>query len=166
MSLAAIMLEQLAVARRIVEDGCEVVPAWRVTTPEGTFLILTPFDPDKPEQRDRALFMLSRFMTWKMATSFVVAAETFVGAEITRSGEEAVLCVGVSRAERLCVLQRICRQGDDIEFGQQEWIDEGQIDDLYFTLLPTGRSEISAEEATELIAVFGEDGELAAQRLS
>jgi hypothetical protein len=28
MSLAAIMLDQLAAARRIVEDGQEVVPAW------------------------------------------------------------------------------------------------------------------------------------------
>ena len=38
------MLEQLAVGRRIVEDGEEVVPAWRITTPEGTFLIFTRFD--------------------------------------------------------------------------------------------------------------------------
>ena len=31
------MLEQLSVARRMIEDGQEVVPAWRITTPEGTF---------------------------------------------------------------------------------------------------------------------------------
>lgn len=165
MSLAAIMIEQLAVARRIVEDGHEVVPAWRIATPEAAFLILTRFDPDKPEQRDRALFLISRFMTWKMATSFVVAAETWPGAEITRSGEEAVLCVGVSRLERLCVIQRIHR-GDSVHFGPHEWLDEEQIDDVYFQLLPTGMSEISAEEAAELAAIFGEDGELAAERLS
>ena len=39
MSLSSIMLEQLSVARRIIEDGQEVVPAWRITTPDGTFLI-------------------------------------------------------------------------------------------------------------------------------
>ena len=54
MSLATIMLEQLAAARRIVEDGHEMVPAWRIATAEGTFLILTRFDTDKDEQRKRA----------------------------------------------------------------------------------------------------------------
>jgi hypothetical protein len=35
-------------------DGHEVVPAWRILAPDGDFLILTQFDPDKPEQRERA----------------------------------------------------------------------------------------------------------------
>ena len=35
MSLSEIMLEQLGVAHAIVEDGHEVVPAWRIGTPEG-----------------------------------------------------------------------------------------------------------------------------------
>jgi hypothetical protein len=38
----------LAIAR----DGQEVVPAWRILAPAGDFLILTQFDPDKPEQRE------------------------------------------------------------------------------------------------------------------
>jgi len=46
MSLVDIMLEQLATARRIVEDGHEVVPAWRISTPEGSYLVLTRFDTD------------------------------------------------------------------------------------------------------------------------
>ena len=53
MSLATIMLDQLAVARRIVEDGKEMVPAWRITTPEGTFLILTRFDTTSRTTRAR-----------------------------------------------------------------------------------------------------------------
>ena len=56
MSLATLMLEQLAVARRIIEDGQEVVPAWRIETPDGVFLILTPFDASKPEIRERGFF--------------------------------------------------------------------------------------------------------------
>ena len=36
MSLATIMLEQLAAARRVIEDGHEMVPAWRIATLEGT----------------------------------------------------------------------------------------------------------------------------------
>ena len=56
MSLATLMLEQLAVARRIIEDGEEVVPAWRITTPEGAFLIFTSFDADTAEQRETRSF--------------------------------------------------------------------------------------------------------------
>ena len=85
MSLATLMFEQLAVARRIIEDGEEVVPAWRITTPEGAFLIR--FDADKPEQREHAAVLISRFMAWKMATSFVLTAEKWLGAE----GEDALL---------------------------------------------------------------------------
>ena len=70
MSLVDIMLDQLAAARRIVEDGAEVVPAWLITTPEGSYLIITPFDHNKPGQRERALFLISRFMAWRMASEF------------------------------------------------------------------------------------------------
>ena len=43
MSLATIMLDQLTVARRIIADGQEVLPAWRISSPEGDFLIFTRF---------------------------------------------------------------------------------------------------------------------------
>jgi hypothetical protein len=39
-----------------------VVPAWRITTLEGAFLILTRLDADKPEQRQHARELISRFM--------------------------------------------------------------------------------------------------------
>jgi hypothetical protein len=38
-----------------------VVPAWRIDTPEGVFLIFSPFDAAKPEQRE-------------IATSFVLCS--------------------------------------------------------------------------------------------
>jgi hypothetical protein len=34
-------------------------------------------------------------MAWKCATGFVLTAETWLGPERTRSGEEAVLTIGV-----------------------------------------------------------------------
>ena len=74
----------LAIAR----DGHEVVPAWRILAPDGDFLILTQFDPDRPEQRERAFALVPRFMAWKLATGFVLTAETWLGPERTRSGEE------------------------------------------------------------------------------
>jgi hypothetical protein len=41
-----------------------------------------------------------------------------------------------------------------------------QVDETYFNRLPTGRSEITAEEAHELAVIFGKGGELAAEPLS
>jgi hypothetical protein len=163
MSLATLMLEQLAVARRIIEDGQVVVPAWRIASPEGTFLIFTPFDTAKPEQRENAMFLISRFMAWKMATSFVFTGEPWLGAD----GEDALHIVGVSLHERLAVVQRIKRgDGDDVSFSQPMWLARHHVDDRYIAMLPRGETEITTDEAAMLTRIFGKDGELAAERLS
>jgi hypothetical protein len=161
MSLATIMLEQLAVARRIVENSEEVVPAWRITTPDGSFLILTRFATDKPEQREQAIRLISRFMAWKMATSFVLTAETWLGAD----GEDAMFIIGVSLHERLAVLQRI-KRGEDVSFSEPMWLARHHVDEQYFAMLPKGATEVSAEEEAELTRIFGKNGELRAERLS
>lgn len=152
------MLEQLAVARRIVEDGKEVVPAWRITTPEGAFLILTRFDP---ERREKATVLISRFMAWKMATSFVLTAETWLGAD----GEDTLLIIGVSRHERLAIMQRI-KRGDDVSFSEPAWLPRHHVDDRYFAMLPRGHTEVTAQEVAALERVFGKNGDLPAERLS
>jgi hypothetical protein len=161
MSLATLMLEQLAVARRIIEDGQEVVPAWRIETPDGVFLILTPFNAARAEQRENALFLISRFMAWKMATSFVFTAEPWLGAD----GEDALHIIGVSLHERLAVVQRI-KQGEDVSFSQPMWLARHHVEDRYIAMLPRGQTEITAEEAVMLARVFGKNGELPAERLS
>ena len=97
MSLRELMLEELARGLQIIRDGHELVPAWHITTPEGQFVILTRFDPDEPDQRERMLMLVPRFMAWKLATSFVLTAETWLGPERTRSGEEAIATIGVSQ---------------------------------------------------------------------
>jgi hypothetical protein len=155
------MLDQLAVARRIIEDGHEVVSAWRIMTPEGGFVIFTRFDTDKPEQRDHAIALISRFMVWKMATCFVLTVEPWLGAEV----DDALLVVGVSHHERLAVVQRI-KRGEDVSFSQPMWLAPHHVDDRYFRMLPRGQTEITAEEATALARVFGKDGELPAERVS
>ena len=160
MSLATLMLEQLAVARRIVEDGHEVVPAWRIMTAEGAFLILTRFDANPPEKREHALFLISRFMAWKMATSFVLTAEPWLGAE----GEDALHIIGVSLHERLAVVQRI-KRGDDVSFSQPMWLARHHVDDRYVAMLPRGQTEITTADAAMLARIFGKDGELPAERL-
>ena len=166
MSIRDVMLEQLSVARRIVTDGHEVVPAWRIETPDGAWLILTRFDPNRPGQSDRALHLIKRFMVWKLAHAFVLAAETWLGPVVTRRGEEAVTAVGVSRADRLGVIQRIRRKGDDVDFGPLEWLTPEQMDPLYWTLLPRREESVTLEEAMDLALIFGESGELPAQKIN
>ena len=94
MSLIDIMIDQMGDARRALEDGKPVVPTWVIATPEGTYRIYTEFDAAKPEQRERALLLVSRFMTWRLATSFVLTSEVWLGPEFKHGGEQAILSVG------------------------------------------------------------------------
>ena len=81
-----------------------------------------------------------------------------------RGGSEALLVVGISYHERLAAMQRF-RRATVVTFAPVAWLNE-QVEEAYFKLLPTGRSEITAEEAHELAVIFGKDGEMAAERLS
>ena len=96
-----------------------------------------------------------------MATSFVLAAETWVGAD----GEDALFIIGVSRHQRLAALQRI-KRGDPVGFSEPMWLAKHHVDDRYFEMLPRGEMVISAEEAAELARIFAKNGELPADRLS
>ena len=78
-------------------------------------------------------------------------------------GEEALLVVGVSFHERRAALQRI-RDGGT--FDAVEWLEPDQVDEAYLRLLPSGAGEITIEEVAELLAIFGEGGEMKAERLS
>jgi hypothetical protein len=50
-------------------------------------------------------------MVWKLARSFILTAETWIGPAGTCAGIKAVTAVGVSRSERLGVMQEIRRNG-------------------------------------------------------
>jgi len=141
------------------------LPSWRILSPEGDFVVVTPFDPDKPDQREQMLALVPRLMAWKLATAFVLTAESWLGPERTHSGEEAVLTIGVSRHERLGVIRRV-RKTPGVEFAPPEWLPADALDENYFRLLPYGQSIVTTEEATMLAAVFGEDGEVPARPLS
>src|ERR1700761_4891430 len=132
--LRDLMLADLERGLDLVRDGHEVVPTWRILSPEGDFVIITPFDTDTPEQRARMFELVPRFMAWKLATAFVLTTETWLGPERTRSGEEAVVAIGVSRHDRLAVIRRISRR--PLSFGPPEWLPAEALDDTYFRLLP------------------------------
>ena len=150
-----LMLADLERGLGIVLDGYEVAPAWRILTPEGDFLILTRFDPDKPKQRQRVLGLVPRFMAWKLATGFVLTCETWAG---------AVLTIGVTHQECLGVIQHI-RRTPTVSFGEPEWLPASSLDDTYFQLLPDGTTPVTAMEAKTLAVVFGEAGEMPARPL-
>ena len=78
---------------------------------------------------------------WKMATSFVFTAETWLGADETREGDEALLAIGVSHHERWGLIERITGR-DPVCFGLPEWLTPEQVDETYFRLLPNGASEV------------------------
>jgi len=161
-NLRDLMLEDLARGLAMVRDGHEIVPTWRIIAPGDDYVILTRFDPDKPEQRERMLTLVPRFMAWKMATAFALTTETWLGPERTRSGEEAVLAIGVSRTQRMGVLRRI-RRTPGLIFMAPEWLQPESIDAQYFRLLPSGQSVVTDEEAAMLAAIFDENGELPAR---
>ena len=165
MSLIDIMIDQMGTARRTLENGQPLVPTWQIATPEGRYQLVTEFDSSRPELRERVMRLVSRFMAWKLATSFVLTAEVWFGPEFKHGGEEAILSVGVSRHERTALVQRI-RKRDPLTFTSPEWLQADQIDEAYTALLPAKTSEITAEEIAELTATFGEDGEMEAERLS
>jgi len=153
------MIDQMGDARRALEDGKSVVPVWIIKAPEGTYRIYTEFDTAKPEQRERALRLVSRFMTWRLAFSFVLTAVMRLS-----TGEDAILAVGVSRQERVGLVQR-SRRREPLCLTSPEWLTAEQIDEKYSCLLPSRKSEITADEIAELASIFGEGGEMAARRL-
>ena len=158
-----VLLRHLASSEQIVRDGEEIVPAWRVLTAEGSHLIFTRFDHDKPKQVERVMHLMRRFMVWRQALGFVLAMEVWLGAEKTRQGEEAIFVLGVAHnAPAAGVMRRLRRREGAVELAPAEWVPTDQIDPAFFDVLP-GRVETLAEgEAEELARIFGEAGELPA----
>ena len=119
MQLKDAMLDQLAIARRIIRDGNPVVPAWRIGCADCVWIVLTRFDHDNPGQRDRPITLMKRFMAWKLAQSFILTAETWLAPVETRESEEAITSVGASRSQRLGVLQVIGRKSAERILGRR-----------------------------------------------
>jgi len=165
MHLVDTMIDQIGTARRTLEDGRAWLPTWQIATPEGRYQLVTEFDAKAPEQRERMLGLMSRFMAWKLATAFVMTSEVWLGPEIKYGGEPALLAVGVSRHERIGLLQRI-RHLDPLTVTSPEWLRADQLDEIYSSLLPGKISEIGLEEIAELTSIFGDGGEMQAERLS
>ena len=113
------------------------------------FLILARLDANKPDQREHALVLIGRFMAWKMATSFVLTAEPWLGAD----GEDALLVIGVSHHERLAVVQRI-KRNENVSFSKPMWLAPHHVEDRFAAVLPKGVTAITAEETAVLSRIL------------
>jgi hypothetical protein len=165
MDLAEALTEQLAAARRVVTSGSTVIPAWRIGTPDGEYLILTQYDETKPEQRERGLYLIGRFMAWKLATSFVLTAEGTHRDDRGREHEH-LIGAGISSSQVIGARQRITRKAR-VEFGHLEpFQSRDAVDPVLLALLPAGQSSVDEKEARLLASLFGEDGEMPAHRLN
>ena len=100
-------------------------------------------------------------MAWKMATSFVFTDELWRGAE----GRDALRVIGVSRYERLAVLQRMVR-ADNVNFSDPMWLPPHNVEDRFATVLPRRLMEMTGDEVALLERVFGKNGELPADRVA
>jgi hypothetical protein len=91
MDLRSLLLKQLNTAERIVPDGHEVIPAWRIATPSADWVILSRFDHAEPNRQDWVLQM-RRFMARTFAQSFIVSGQMGCSsAALVRSSEEAIV---------------------------------------------------------------------------
>lgn len=149
------MLEELALSERIVRDGYEVVPRFRVITPEGEWIVFVPL-PDDIEERHRRMQLVAGFMAWKLARAFIICTELHQ--------PDAISAAYVGRDERALVLRKISRK--PLSFGEPIWFDSSAIGDDVLQLLPPREVEIDKHLAEELQRVFGAGGELEAKRVN
>ncbi len=159
------ILEELERSVTIVRTGANVIPRWRIRCADGgEYAIFTHSDDDHDEQRGRTLWLLSRFMAWKLAISYVMADETWVGSEDAPQ-EEALICIGGTPSSISATIRRIIRN-PTLSFGDVEWLAAEQIGDVYRHLLPEGASQLNFGELALLNSVFGKGGEMQATKIT
>lgn len=100
-AMRSTILEELALSERIVRDGHEVVPRFRVITPEGHWTILDQL-PDDLAERARRFNLVSAFMAWKLATGFILSNELY--------GPDSITAAYIGRDDCALLLRKISRK--------------------------------------------------------
>lgn len=147
------MLEELRLSVGIVLSGVEVVPRFRVMTPEGDWTVFVPL-PDDMAERQRRMQLLYGFMAWKGATGFIMASELVE--------PDCVIVGGVSRNEVLMAARPVLRK--PLTVGPIEWLGPEMMGDEVVALLPRGQVSLDPETVAALARSFGPGGDLEAQR--
>jgi len=123
--LRALILEELAFSQRIIRDGHEVVPRFRVIAPDGQHTIMVQM-PDDLAARMERLQVVRAFMVWKAATAFIHSSEIIT--------PDAITAFAITRTDVTGGLQRIKRK--PLSFGEIEWFGRESIDEAWLQLLP------------------------------
>ena len=138
-----------------MRKGVEVVPRFRVTTPDGEYRILMPL-PDDMVIRERGMRLMSAFMAWKPARAFILASEL--------KEPDAIVAFAACRDGHAAVMRLIRRE--PLSFGDDQWLEESQIGSEVVALLPSGSVSTDHETEADLKRLFGESGEYQAHKLN
>lgn len=121
-----LLAEDFQISARVLAQGEEVVPRFRIFTSEGEFLILVQM-LDDPADRERRMGLVAGFMAWKMATAFVVSGETIT--------PDAVFSVYVTREIAFGQMRLVDRRSKTL--GRGNVLLDHDCDPTYRLMLPS-----------------------------
>lgn len=137
------LIGELAFSERLIRQGHEVVPRYRVYSTEGSFRVFIQM-PDDINERHRLMGLVRLFMVSKMATHFTMATEVQV--------PDASCAVAVGRKGSEGLLQVITR--NPISFSKPISLTPAQISDDVIGLLPKRSEGMSKGEIAQLAAAL------------
>ena len=152
MVLKTAVLEELRLSCAIVLAREEVVPGFRVMTLEGDWTVFVPL-PEDVRERERRMPLVSGFMAWKLATSFILSSEL--------TEPDGMLSAFVGR-DVMCAWRSIIRK--PLGVGAIEWLPRSSVGDEVVALLPRGRVVLDREAEAALVRTFGVGGEFEVSR--
>jgi len=123
--LRALIFEELAFSQRIVRDGHEVVPRFRVLAPDGDHTVMVQL-PDDLVARMECMQVVRTFMIRKAATGFIHSSELIT--------PDAITACAVTRDDVTGGPQCIRRK--PLSFGEIEWFGRESVGDEVIQLLP------------------------------
>lgn len=147
------ILDELRFSAGIVLSREEVVPRFRVLTPDGEWTVFVPL-PDDIGERQRRMQLIYGFMAWKSATAFVMSTELIK--------PDCVLSAGVGRGDVAVAARPILRK--PLTLGQVEWLPASAVGEEVIALLPRGRVTLDRETEAALSRAFGVGGEFEVER--
>ena len=133
------LTEELEFSERIIRDGSEVTPRFRVFTQGAMFRVFAPLQP-RLDHQVKMLRLVRLFMTAKMAQAFIMCSELIT--------PDAITVAAVGRNQFQGMIRMITRE--PLEFAQPLSLTRDHVGDEIFGLLPTKQSKITRDELEDL----------------
>ena len=127
---------ELARSREIIAGGVELVPRFRISTPDGESLMFVQL-PDDLDERNRRMQLVASYMAVHLARSFVMSSELVE--------PDAHSAVAVSRNGTMAALQ-VVRRTPVLTFSEPVWLDAHQIGDELPAMLPGRVESVTPEQ--------------------